>query len=575
MQNAPNMIPLHALVVEDSEDDTLLLVRELTRGGYDVNYHRVDTYDTMSTVLTQRAWDIVFADFTMPHFSAFEALKLLRESGQDLPFIIVSGTIGEDRAVAAMKAGAHDYILKQNLKRLLPATERELREARIREERRQAEKKILRLAFFDSLTQLPNRAQFLEQVQQALAAALEERRQLALLLMDIDQFREVNDTLGHTFGDALLVQISARLRSVLFEADVIARLGGDEFGILLPRIRAPEDIQVVLQKLAEALVAPFMIEGLPIAVEASVGVALAPQHALDADGLLQRADVAMYLAKQTGSVHAIYDPEQDPHSPQRLALLGELRHAIDRGELILHYQPKIDLRTGKPIGAEALVRWRHPTRGLVPPLEFITPAERTGLIKPLTQWVLAEALRECISWRRNGHAMHVAVNLSARSLHDPQLPEQIGEQLRQAGAEAGALGIEITESAIIVDPARALDTLTRLNAMGIMISIDDFGTGYSSLGFIRKLPAREIKIDKSFVLGMLDNREDEVIARIVIDLGRNLGIKVVAEGIENSAAAKNLEALGCDYAQGYFFSRPLPPEEFRAWLGNNSPGARK
>ncbi|MBI5782201.1 MAG: EAL domain-containing protein, partial [Gammaproteobacteria bacterium] len=220
----------------------------------------------------------------------------------------------------------------------------------------------------------------------------------------------------------------------------------------------------------------------------------------------------MYLAKQTGSVHAIYDPEQDPHSPQRLALLGELRHAIDRGELVLHYQPKIDLRTGKPIGAEALVRWRHPSRGLVPPLEFITPAERTGLIKPLTQWVLAEALRECVAWRRNGHALHVAINLSARSLHDPQLPEQIGEQLRQAGAEACALGIEITESAIIVDPARALDTLTRLNAMGIMISIDDFGTGYSSLGFIRKLPANEIKIDKSFVLGMLDNREDEVIA---------------------------------------------------------------
>ncbi|MBI5782200.1 MAG: diguanylate cyclase [Gammaproteobacteria bacterium] len=261
MQNAPNMIPLQALVVEDSEDDTLLLVRELTRGGYDVNYHRVDTYDTMSTALSRRAWDIVFADFTMPRFSAFEALKLLRESGQDLPFIIVSGTIGEDRAVAAMKAGAHDYILKQNLKRLLPAIERELREAHIREERRQAEKKIRRLAFFDSLTQLPNRAQFLELVQQALVAALGEHRQLALLLMDIDQFKEVNDTLGHTFGDALLVQISARLRSVLFEADVIARLGGDEFGILLPRIRAPEDIQVVLQKLAEALVAPFMIEG--------------------------------------------------------------------------------------------------------------------------------------------------------------------------------------------------------------------------------------------------------------------------------------------------------------------------
>ncbi|OGI64817.1 MAG: hypothetical protein A2W18_09365 [Candidatus Muproteobacteria bacterium RBG_16_60_9] len=562
--------PLSALIVEDSDNDTLLLVEHLREGGYEPSYARVDTAQSMRERLDDARWDIVLCDFTMPRFSAFEALRLLHESGQDIPFLIVSGTIGEDRAVAAMKAGAHDYILKSNLKRLIPAVERELREAIIREERRRAEAQIRRLAFFDPLTGLPNRARFIERTHEALNTALRERQTLALLLMDINQFKEVNDTLGHNFGDALLVQVATRLRGALFDQDLVARLGGDEFGMLLPRIRAPRDIDVVVKKLNDALSAPLVIDGLPILVEASIGVALAPEHASDADGLLRRADVAMYLAKTSGSVHAVYDAEQDPHSPRRLALLGELRRAIEGGELRLYYQPKVNLESGRAIGVEALIRWQHPVKGLVMPADFIPIAERTGLIRSLTEWVIGEALRECANWRRGGHDLHVAVNLAARSLHDPQLPEKIADLVRESGLSASALMVEITESSIIVDPARALDIVTRLGRLGVAVAIDDFGTGYSSLAFIRKLPVDEIKIDRSFVLGMLENREDEVIARIVIDLGRNLRMKVVAEGVENEATRRALGALGCDHAQGYLFAPPIPPGEFSAWLERNN-----
>jgi diguanylate cyclase (GGDEF)-like protein len=558
--------PLRALIVEDSEDDTLLLVKQLQQGGFIPEYTRVETPEDMRARLEHGPWDIVFSDFTMPRFSAFEALELLHASGLDLPFIIVSGTIGEDRAVAAMKAGAHDYILKDSTKRLLPAVERELREAEMRHERRRTETRVQQLAYFDPLTGLPNRTRFMELAQEAFAEAQAAGHPLALLLLDVDRFKEVNDTLGHAFGDTLLIEVAARLRRALFRHDLVARLGGDEFGVLLPRLRSVDDVRLVIQKITAALAAPAMVNEVPIMVEASIGIALAPDHAPDAEGLLQRADVAMYTAKQSGGVFAIYDRALDPHSPQRLALLGELRQGIERGELVLHFQPKIELASGRTIGAEALVRWQHPQRGLVPPMEFIPPAEHTGLIHPLTEWVLAQALAECARWRKQGHDLQVAVNLSARSLHDPQLLARVTAALGEQSLPPDALMLEITESAIIVDPARALETLTRLNRQGIRIALDDFGTGYSSLGFIRKLPVHEIKIDKSFVLGMLQNRSDEVIARIVVDLARNLRLKVVAEGVEDNATLDHLNALGCHHAQGYFISRPLTADAFSAWL---------
>ena len=558
--------PLRALIVEDSEDDTELLLRELRRGGYDPIHTRVDTPEAMNAALTTHAWNIVFSDFSMPHFNAFDALALLRSTKLDIPFIIVSGTIGEDRAVTAMKAGAHDYILKGNLKRLVPAVERELREAHVRQERRQASETIHRLAYTDSVTGLPNRIRFREYVQQAIEKAKENRHPLALLLMDLERFKEVNDTLGHSRGDSLLQQVGARLHSALFTPDTVARLGGDEFGVLLPRLAATQDVNLVIKKLQDFLQAPFMIDGIPIAVEASIGVATMPEHATDADTLLQRADIAMYRAKRMATGCALYAPDYDPHSPERLGLMAELRDAIEHNQLVLHFQPKVGIANRRIVGAEALIRWQHPRRGLLQPDKFIGIAEPTGLMTPLTRWVLTEALSHCQNARREGIPLQVSVNLSARSLHDPRLPDMVEQALVKTGAEPQQLMLEITESAIVLDPERAEQTLIALSRMGIKLSIDDFGTGYTSLASIKRLPINEIKIDKSFIANMLSDKNEAVIVHSIIDLGHNLGLTVVAEGVETGEIFDALAIFECDEAQGYFISPPQAYDTLKRWL---------
>lgn len=563
---------LHALIVEDSENDARLLARHLEQGGFKPIFTRVDTRETMHSQLMRKKWDIVFADFTMPQFNAFEALKVLQEIGQDLPFIIVSGTIGEDRAVQAMKAGAHDYILKDNMRRLVPAVDRELREARIRQERKRGEQMIRHLAFYDSLTNLPNRTLFRNHVQESIQSATQEKRRMALLLMDLQRFKEVNDTLGHQRGDQLLQQVGARLRHVIFRNDIVARLGGDEFGILLLNVSGMGDIEFIARKIRDVLEMPIVIDDVPIVVEASLGAVLVPEHGTDADALLQHADVAMYHAKHTGSGFAFYDPAQDPHNPRRLALMGELRQAIEHGQLQLHYQPKVDLKTGKMTGMEALVRWQHPKNGTVFPDQFIAPAENTGLIKPLTQWVLSTALRQCSELLLNDDIGHLAINLSVRSLHDLRFPNLVGDLLKETGAAPEKLMLEITESAFIVDLQRTVETLAVLNHMGIAISIDDFGTGFSSLNYIKKLPVNEIKIDKSFVIDMNTNESDLSIVQSIIDLGHNLGLKVVAEGVEDKTTLDSLTALGCDACQGFYISHPLPFEQLKSWTPAGSAG---
>ena len=559
--------PLHALIVEDSENDTELLLRELRRGGYDPVHARVETPETMQAALIDRPWDIVFSDFTMPHFNAFDALALLRNTGLDLPFIIVSGTIGEDRAVTAMKAGAHDYILKGNLKRLVPAVERELREARMRQERSQAEAAIHHLAYTDPVTNLPNRALFREQVQQAVETGQRTGHPVALLLMDLERFREVNNTLGHHRGDHLLQQVGQRLRSALFDTDVVARLGGDEFGILLQRLAATDDVRHVIKKLQDCLEAPFMIDRIPIAVEASVGVSMMPNHADDADTLLQRADIAMYHAKQMATGYAVYAPEYNRHSPERLGLMAELRDAIEGDQLLLHFQPKVEIDTGRIVGTEALVRWQHPNSlALLMPDKFILAAEQTGLIGPLTRWVLIDALSQWQGARHQSIHLLVSVNLSARLLHDPRLPELVENALKTTGAEPEQLMLEITESAIVLDPKRAQETLVALSRMGVSLSIDDFGTGYTSLASIKRLPVNEIKIDKSFIAGILTDEKDAMIVRSVIELGHNLGLTVVAEGVETKEVYDFLASLDCDEAQGYFICRPQACESLISWF---------
>jgi diguanylate cyclase len=421
-------------------------------------------------------------------------------------------------------------------------------------------------ALHDALTGMANRTLLRDRTDQAIRQADRELVPTALLLLDLDRFKEVNDTLGHHYGDQLLVQVGERLRGRLREVDTVARLGGDEFAVLLPKIATAEGAVAVAAKLQAAFDEPFRLDDLALDVEASIGVALYPEHGSDFDELLQHADIAMYVAKDTHAGFVLFDPKYDQHSPWRLALLGELRRAIDQQQLVLHYQPKVDTHTGQMLGVEALVRWQHPTHGLLPPGEFIPLAERTGLIGPLTNYVLDAALRQCQAWRRADHELAVAVNVSARSLLDLAFPDQVAGLLARWEVPARLLVVEITESTIMADPTHTLEVLGRLNTMGVQIAIDDFGTGYSSMAHLKTLPVHELKVDRSFVSQMTSNTSDAVIVRSTVDLGRNLGLRVVAEGVEDLTTLEQLDALGCDAIQGYYISRPVPADDLIHWL---------
>ncbi len=682
--------PLRVLVVEDSEDDTDLLLLELRRGGYQATCLRVDTAQAMEAAL-ERLWDIVICDYNMPHFSALVALDLVHQRGLDIPFIILSGTIGEDTAVTAMKAGAHDYVMKGDAARLLPAIQRELREAGERIARRQAEQALaesekryrtmvdtandaivaldargrmtyvnarttemlglaaaellgrrfselvheadrefwssqyrllrggkhllvdLRLrrkdggelwvinsssplqdeesqftgsivmlkdvterklaedalahaALHDALTGLPNRTLLQDRLEQAMLASRRENWRLAVLLIDLDRFKEVNDAFGHQYGDALLKQVGARLRGTLRESDTVARLGGDEFAVVLPNCSDPNDGCVTAANMLKALEEPFVIDHQTLNVTGSIGVVLYPEHGDNAQTLMRHADVAMYAAKREGDGVAVYADEQEMNSANRLTMSNQLRRGIEQGELVAYFQPKISLQTSELIGVEALVRWQHPDRGLVPPDDFIPLAEQTGLIKPLSVWMLSAVLDQSRAWDAEGLRLTVAVNLSMRNLHDPNLPDLIASLLHDFGVGPDALQLEITETVLMTNAARTLEVITRLSAMGIHLSIDDFGTGYSSLAYLKRLPVAEIKIDKSFVHDMTTDENDLTIVRSTIDLGHNLGLEVVAEGVETEGHWRKLQDLGCDLAQGYYFAKPMSAEAFAYWM---------
>jgi diguanylate cyclase (GGDEF)-like protein len=421
-------------------------------------------------------------------------------------------------------------------------------------------------ALHDALTGLPNRTLFHDRIEQTLRLARRERSSAAVLLIDLDRFKEVNDTLGHHKGDLLLMDVGFRLQAALRESDTIARLGGDEFGVVLPGLGTPDSATQAAERVQACLDQDFAIDNLVVHLDASIGIALFPQHGDDVDLLMQRADVAMYDAKSSHSGHAIYRSETDPHSPVQLAMVGELRRALQSNELVLHYQPKIDLSSEIVQGVEALVRWRHPERGLLPPGEFVPMAERTGLIRPLTRYVLNVALAQCGEWQKSGLDLQVSVNLSARNLVDPGLPEDISRLLARWGVRPELLELEMTESTIMLDPVLATEVLNKLSSMGIGLSIDDFGTGYSSLSYLRKLPVKELKIDRSFVKEMCTDEGNRLIVRSTIGLGQNLGLRVVAEGVEDQETLAELIELGCDLAQGYFVGRPVPAPELAEWL---------
>ena len=423
-----------------------------------------------------------------------------------------------------------------------------------------------RLARYDQLTGLPNRTLFIERVTNAVRRETRHDGAVAVLLIDLDHFTEVNNTLGASNGDELLREVARRLRDELPGETLAARLGGDEYAVLCPRthgIAAALRIAVAVQRSLEA---PVSLDGVGLNVEASIGVAVMGEHAEDPDALLRRADAALAHARAHSSRLEVYSPACDQFDATGLVLLGQVRVALERGEFIVYYQPKLDMQSRRVIGVEALVRWQHPEHGMLPPLRFIPLIEQTALVGPLTLYVIEQALMQLVAWRSSGIDLELSVNLSARNLVDPELPGQIAGLLAQHGVPAERLVVEVTESAAVIDRGRAVAGLEALRASGVGVSIDDFGTGNASIEYLATLPASEIKIDRSFITDILEDRRSEAIVRSTIELARNLDLTVVAEGIESEAVMDHLATLGCEVGQGYFISRPLPADELASQL---------
>ena len=437
-------------------------------------------------------------------------------------------------------------------------------------EQKLAEESLRRLRYYDQLTGLPNRTLLLRRLGRALSDCAQTTRPLAVLILALDRFREITNTLGHHNGDLIVRDLALRLGDALGDTDRVARLRGDEFGLLVPDADAALARQIG-DRVLGALDRPFMVQKLPIEVSASIGMAVAPEHGTEAETLLRHADAAVQHAKKIGGgASFLYSPECEPYDPERLALLGELRRALESNELQLHYQPKVDLKTHAVVGAEALLRWPHAKRGFVSPADYIPYAEQTGIIRPLTRWVLDRATQEARAWERAGKPLPVAVNVSQRSLHDTRLIDDVLESLQAHDLPPERLQVEVTESAVMHDHVRAAEVLGGLTSRGVSVSIDDFGTGYTSFGLLRRLLVSELKIDKSFVLGMAgDGGEDTAIVRSTAELAHNLGLSVVAEGVEDQWTLDLLGTFGCDQAQGYHIGRPMASSAFLNWIATS------
>jgi diguanylate cyclase (GGDEF)-like protein len=468
----------------------------------------------------------------------------------------------------AKRLGAGDYLGQIQIRRDDEIGELSKAFASMRDGISNRELEIRRLAYWDMLTDLPNRAQFANLLNEAIAQARAGNEACYVLMMDLDRFKNVNDVMGHSFGDALLRQVAERLRQQITDpSSKLARLGGDEFAILLPHAGI-DDARALAERILKSLETPISLEDQTVDLGAGIGIAGFPEHGTDAELLLSRAEVAMYAAKTSGNEAVVYDPAIDKSSQQSLSLLSELRRAAEKNEFRLFVQPKVLLNTGQVVGLEALVRWMHPEKGMIFPDHFIPFAEQTGFIRTLTQWVLEQSAALCSELQKNGVHLRLSANLSTRDLLDQDLPAKFAAILARHQVAPSSFCLEITESAIMDDPVRALQTLEGLHTMGVDLSIDDFGTGYSSLAYLKRLPVQELKIDKSFVLKMERDADDAKIVRSTIDLGHNMGLKVVAEGVESLVVWDLLAKMGCDQGQGYFMSKPMPSDQLPEWLDN-------
>ncbi len=688
--------PLRVLILEDTPTDAELAQRELRKAGMEFVSQQVETRDAFVQALDAWHPDIVLADYKLPHFDGLTALELLRERSVELPFVFVSGTMGEEFAIETLHRGASDYVLKGHLAKLGPAVKRALQVAESQRLRRLAEqdlfnsRQMLRtvldtipqrvfwkdrqstylgcnqpfatdtdhatpqaligktdfdfapeamaehwrdedrqvmeggkpllnqeesyarpdgaqgwrvvskvplrdqegrvsailctyediterkaseehtrfLVYHDGLTELPNHLLAFDRLQQAMAYADREGSKVALLFLDLDNFKTINDSLGHTIGDKVLREVASRLRQCVRDTDTVSRQGGDEFLIVVPALSDTEASAPVLDKLLQSIHMPMEIDGHELGTTVSIGIAIFPDDGRDFESLMKKADTAMYQAKEAGrNTYCFFNKHMNDDVLENLQMRSGLGRALERGEFTLHYQPQIDLHSGALVGVEALVRWQHPTLGLVPPGRFIPVAEETGMIVGIGEWVMQEACRQAAAWQQAGHPkMSMAVNLSAIQFKRGDVEKTVMRALAQSGLDPALLELELTESILIRDTESILATVQRIKLLGVMLSIDDFGTGYSSLSYLKRFSVDKLKIDQSFIRHLATDPDDAAIVRAVVQMARSLGLRTIAEGVEDESVLKYLRIYHCDEAQGYHIARPMPAEEMSAYL---------
>jgi diguanylate cyclase (GGDEF)-like protein len=566
--------PVQVLLIEDSAADAMLLTYQLERHDEPIAVTRVDTAFALQAALESNAWDIVISDYRMPLLTGLAALDLVRRHSRDLPFILVSATLGEDVAVDAMRSGANDYVMKSRLARLLPAFQRELRAARTRRDSDVVldaqRKEIERLAHYDATTGLANRVLLEERLATLAASAHDGEGRFAVVVVQLDQYETIAGVVGRKAGDDLVVQVSAALARIAGDPACVARIDADRLAIIVsPAGENSTTVHALLRGLKAIFEAPFALSGREFRLAPSVGVAICPDDGASAQMVLRNAEAAAAHARASDGTHVFYAEKLTAGVAEKLTMESRLRRAVERGEFVVHYQPKVSLRDGRIVGVEALIRWMSPELGLVYPARFIPVLEETGLIRDVGQWVLRQATADHQRWaRRVANAPRVAVNVSVSQLHRADFVPMVRDAIA-ATAPVPAIDLEITESILMENVQESIAKLSEIRDLGVGISIDDFGTGHSSLAYLARLPVNAVKIDRLFVASMLENAGTLRLVSTMIELAHSLRLKVVAEGVESTEQAAALRTLHCDEIQGYLVGRPVPWEEMAALLDKN------
>jgi diguanylate cyclase (GGDEF)-like protein len=565
----------HILHLEDNANDRELVKVLLDDAGIESDISAVETRSDFEQSLAENDWDLILSDFALPAFDGLQALKLAAKACPNTPFIFVTGTLGEDTAVESLKIGATDYVLKQRMTRLGMSVRRALkeREERLRREKaerelRKSEDKLRFLAYHDALTDLPNRALLLDRVAQALASAHRNKGKFAVLYIDLDRFKTINDSLGHPAGDIVLKQVAARMQECARENDTVARLGGDEFVVVLNGVRDGTDAAIAADRLRRVVEAEFLVQGIRLSISCSIGISVFPEDGEDGETLLKNADIALFSAKSSGRGRwQFFTRKMNGRALERLKLENSVSQALRKNEFFLEYQPQLDLATGRIVGAEALLRWRHPELGLVPPSMFLPVAESLGEIIPIGEWVFKTACTQARQWQKGGIApVTMAVNVSAVQCRHEPLAEAVQRALDESGLAPKYLELEFAEVSLLADAEAMEPLLLQLSGMGLSLAIDNFGTGCGSLSYLRRFPFSKLKIDQSLVQSISDDARDAAITAAIVGMGKALQMKVIAECVETEPQADVLRSIGCQQGQGYYFGRPLDASSFAQML---------